>query len=459
MSKANRDRKQSPDVTATDIEAIRRRLADKGLVYFAIVVPLAATLSLLRTLEHGWNNLYFLHISIAVLIITCAIFRKRLSYGVSVSILLGIILILGIGGLFAFGLVAGGVPLLIIFAVMTAIAFGSRAGLIACAVDLGIIAAIGVAVCTGKITFAFDISNYATSITAWSMMAVVFFMLVPIAVVAFGVLNEHLETSLRNLRESYAKREQLVKTLKFKNKELQDIVYTASHDLRSPLVNIQGFSGELEKDCDHLLKLLDKAAVDPELKAQIEPLAKESIPQSLKFIFGSSNKMAGLLDGLLRVSRVGTAEINRKPIDVNKTMSEVLAAMEYQMKENDIAVTIETLPNCVGDANMVDQVFSNLVGNAMKYRNSANENLIKISGRVEGDMSIYCVEDNGIGIAPKHQKKVFEIFHRLNPNDSAGGEGLGLTIVTRIIDRLGGNIWVESEPDEGSKFFFALPTA
>jgi PAS domain S-box-containing protein len=254
-------------------------------------------------------------------------------------------------------------------------------------------------------------------------------------------------------------REQLVKTLEFKNKELQDVVYTASHDLRSPLVNIQGFSGELEADCNRLLKLLDKAAVDPELKEQIEPLAKEAIPESLGFIFGSANKMAGLLDGLLRVSRVGTAKINRKPIDANNTMSEVLAAMEYQIKENCVAISVGTLPGCIGDVNMVDQVFTNLIGNAIKYRDPAKKCEIRVSGKVEDAMSIYCVEDNGIGISPKHQGKVFEIFHRLDPNDSAGGEGLGLTIVTRIIDRLGGDIWIESEPDEGSKFFFALPTA
>jgi signal transduction histidine kinase len=107
---------------------------------------------------------------------------------------------------------------------------------------------------------------------------------------------------------------------------------------------------------------------------------------------------------------------------------------------------------------MLDHVLTNLISNAIKYLDPAKEGKIKISGKVEDGMSIYCVEDNGIGIAPGHQRKVFEIFHRLNPEGSVSGEGLGLTIVTRILDRLGGKIWLESEEGHGSKFFVSLPT-
>ena len=135
----------------------------------------------------------------------------------------------------------------------------------------------------------------------------------------------------------------------------------------------------------------------------------------------------------------------------------ILLSMEYQIQENDVTVTVDPLPDCIADTHMLDHVFTNLIGNAIKYSHPANKAEITISGKVEDDMSIYCVEDNGIGIAPAHQKKIFEIFHRLNPNDAVGGEGLGLTIVTRILDRLGGKIWLESKPDKGSKFFVALP--
>jgi signal transduction histidine kinase len=108
---------------------------------------------------------------------------------------------------------------------------------------------------------------------------------------------------------------------------------------------------------------------------------------------------------------------------------------------------------------MIDQLFSNLVGNALKYLDTDRKSKIHISGTVDNDRSIYCVEDNGIGIEPNHQSKIFELFHRLNPDDSAGGDGLGLTIVTRILDRNKGSIWLESEKGKGSRFFVSLPNA
>lgn len=133
--------------------------------------------------------------------------------------------------------------------------------------------------------------------------------------------------------------------------------------------------------------------------------------------------------------------------------------MEFQIKDTGAELTIEDMPNCLGDGDMINQVFSNLIGNALKYLDPDRKGKIHISGRIEDGNGIYCVTDNGIGINPAHQGKIFELFHRLNPADTTGGEGLGLTIVTRILDRLNGSIRVESEPGNGSKFFVSLPTA
>lgn len=270
-------------------------------------------------------------------------------------------------------------------------------------------------------------------------------------------LADSFNLMITDLQASLDEREKLHKTLKYKNKELRDIVYTTSHDLRSPLVNIEGFSGELHADCDRLLEMLTGKDKSEEELQKLEDMVRETIPESLSFITGSAKKMSNLLNGLLQISRVGTVGMHCSSIDMNKMISEVLVSMEFQVKENDIKVIVEPLADCFGDLDMLNKVFSNIIGNAIKYRDPAKQSEIRISCEVVEFMSVYCVEDNGVGIAPDHQGKVFEIFHRLNPEAGIDGEGLGLTIVTRVLDRLGGTIRLESEPGKGSKFFVALP--
>jgi len=265
-----------------------------------------------------------------------------------------------------------------------------------------------------------------------------------------------IDRDITERKKAEEDREQLIKTLEFKNKELQDIVYIASHDLRTPLVNIQGFSGELTTTCSHLLEMLDKHPAGPEQRQQIDRLLKKDIMQSLDFITKSADKMANLLDGLLHISRIGTVDIKRESLDINDIVAKVLTEMESQLKEKNIAVTIDPLPRCIGDANMVESVFTKLINNAVKYLEPGKKGEIRISGTVQGDMSFYCVQDNGIGISPAHQENIFKLFHRLSPHDKVGGVGMGLTIVRRILDRLRGRIWLESEPGKGSKFFLAL---
>ena len=245
----------------------------------------------------------------------------------------------------------------------------------------------------------------------------------------------------------------MARTLEEKNKELEAIVHVTSHDLRSPLVNIQGFSKELGITCAAVNSKLS----GPEFERLGETLTQE-IPESIQYILSSVGKMDALLTGLLRYSRLGRAVPNIEQLDMNVMMADIAQTMEFQIKQTGATLRIGELPGCRGDAVQINQVFSNLLLNAVKYLAPGRPGVISVSGRKEEGQSIYTVEDNGIGIDPLHQDKIFEIFHRLNPAASEG-EGLGLTIALRILERHEGKIRLESEPGKGSKFLVTLPSS
>ncbi len=251
---------------------------------------------------------------------------------------------------------------------------------------------------------------------------------------------------------------QFARELEEKNKELETIVYTVSHDLRSPLVNVQGFSKQLNRACDKITAAITAAPDGRVAVTEIKPQVDGAIPQALKFINAGVNKMEMLLAGLLRYSRLGRVALNIRPLDMNALMAEIVAAMKFQIESTHATVQVSPLPGCMGDAAQTNQVFANLIDNAIKYREPTRRLVVTITGRVEKGEAIYAVSDNGIGIAPQHQPKAFEIFHRLNP-DATVGEGLGLTIAQRVLERQRGRIWVDSAEGKGSTFFVSLPTS
>lgn len=254
------------------------------------------------------------------------------------------------------------------------------------------------------------------------------------------------ETNLRRFASDLAER----------NKELETIVYTVSHDLRSPLVNVQGFSKQLARACERIQAAMTASSDGRVAVADLKPAVETSIPQSLRFIHAGVSKMEMLLAGLLKYSRLGRVTLTIRPINMNTMLAEIVAAMAFQINEIKAEVRIEPLPGCLGDLGQTNQIFANLLDNALKYRSPQRALRVTVTGKVDAAQVIYAVTDNGIGIAPDHQAKAFEIFHRLNPQSSTG-EGLGLTIAQRVVERQGGRIWVESQEGVGSTFFVSLP--
>ena len=245
--------------------------------------------------------------------------------------------------------------------------------------------------------------------------------------------------------------------LKDKTREMEALLRAVSHDLRSPLVNIDGFSGELASDCQHLAELMQAVKADGETKKEIETLAGKYIPESVSFIRKGTKKMDDLLKGLSHLAKAGTVQLDIQRLDVNEIIQSIVDTMKFSARKAGTAIELETLPDCLGDEVQINQIFSNLIGNAIKYLDPQRPGRIRIWGKVEGNMAQYCVEDNGVGIPDYHKAKVFDVFHRVDPKNPASGDGLGLTTTKQIVERHKGRIWLESEQDKGSKFFVAIP--
>ncbi len=268
--------------------------------------------------------------------------------------------------------------------------------------------------------------------------------------------NSSLKQEIDERTRAEQQRDHLMRELETKNRELESIIYVSSHDLRSPLVNIQGFSRKLGKNCVSVTRTLNEIDLPEEKKKELLPVLEDKIPRSIEFIIGSVEKMEGLLSGLLRVSRLGQILLDIQNLDMNLLMSKIADSLAYQIETADARVVIDELLPCSGDEIQVSQVFTNLLDNAIKYRSPDRQLQIHVSCKASGSEIEYSVKDNGIGIHSDYHEQIWEIFQRINPRNIQG-EGLGLTAARRILDRLNGSIAVESTEGEGSRFIVKLP--
>ncbi len=244
-----------------------------------------------------------------------------------------------------------------------------------------------------------------------------------------------------------------------KNEEMENFLYITTHDLRGPLLNIQGFSRSLESYAGELDAALAAVPLTPETRGTLEKLVKEHIPESLKFILASARKMDSLIASLLKVSRMGRMVMNPETLEMNELLKKVLDSMRYQLDEAGAKIIPGDLPRCKADPGAVSQLFTNLLDNAVKYRHKGRALVVNVTGAVKGGMAVYAVADNGSGIPAEDIHSIWDLFYRFKAAEGEKGEGIGLPIVKRIIEKNGGTIRVESEEGKGSVFYVELPVA
>lgn len=261
------------------------------------------------------------------------------------------------------------------------------------------------------------------------------------------VQRERSEKAVRASEERYR---QMVK-------ELRDFSTAVSHDLRAPLINFKGFSKEIKAALDVTRPVIDTAltALSEKRKKEVTAAFYEDIPEALDFIDASVSKMERLINSILKLSRLGRRELKPETLDMNEIVQDTLKSLGHQIKACGIEVSVRDLPETRADKVSMEQVFSNLLSNAINYLDPGRTGEIEIAGESRLDENVFQIRDNGRGIQNFDIEKVFNLFERLG-NDSVAGEGMGLAYVRALIRRHGGDVFCESEYGAGSKFTFTI---
>jgi signal transduction histidine kinase len=252
------------------------------------------------------------------------------------------------------------------------------------------------------------------------------------------------------------------------NDEIQRFAYIVSHDLRSPLVNIMGFTSELEElrsDIFRRIAALARAAgsssvpvaadAEPELEGADKQLS-EDFSEALGFIKSSIGKMDRLISAILNLTREGRRKFEPEQVNTHELIENIVSTLAHQATEANAEIAIEPLPRLVSDRLALEQIFSNLIDNAIKYLKPQVPGRITVRGRTKLGFAIFEISDNGRGIDSKDHQRIFDLFRRAGTQDKPG-QGIGLAHVRALVRRLGGTMSVSSELNSGSTFTITLP--
>ncbi len=251
-----------------------------------------------------------------------------------------------------------------------------------------------------------------------------------------ALLRGEVESHIKTLKELTELKNNLEKIVDDRTKELESFTYSVSHDLRTPLRAISGFSKILTEDYGNLL--------DSEGK------------RVCKVIEDNTIKMSTLIDDLLRLSRLNRCELSIERLEMARIAEEAFLETTTELERSVVDFSIDDLPDSYGDKALIKQVFINLISNAVKFTKNHSNPFVKIRHQEIGGRAVFIVEDNGAGFDMRYYNKLFGVFQRLHSSREYEGTGVGLAIVKSVIVKHGGEVWAESEQNKGSKFYFSL---
>jgi signal transduction histidine kinase len=271
--------------------------------------------------------------------------------------------------------------------------------------------------------------------------------------------RKRAEAEIRELNDELEKRVVArTQELEEANHEIRHFVYIVSHDLRAPLVNLKGFSGELRYALNVIRDSSDEVIehVNPTSRVNMLRALNEDVPEALKFIESAVESMDSFTKAILKLSRMGRLQLELVSVDIAQIVAKTLETLSYQIKQQGIKITIGNLPTITADFVSMEQIFGNIVSNAVTYLEPNRIGEIEITATSTIDETTFRIQDNGRGIEKEDMDKVFAPFRRAGKQD-VPGEGMGLAYVQTLVRRHGGRIWCDSEIGCGTTFTFTIP--
>ena len=276
--------------------------------------------------------------------------------------------------------------------------------------------------------------------------------------VGFGLHRLRVRRLSRRERELSRRVAEHTTALREANEDLRTFTHIVSHDLRTPLVSLQGFTRELHEQVAEVQQLTHELlpALPEGARQRLQQTLDEDIPESLEFIGSSTLRMDRLVDAMLELSRAGAQELKPVLVDVAALVAEILRSQEFQLQQHQARVELGSVPPALADRIALEQIFGNLLSNAVTYLRPGHPGRIEVWGETHGDLITYHVRDNGRGISEADRERIFAPFQRGSASEMPG-EGMGLAFVHALVRRHGGRVWCDSRLNHGTTFSFTVP--